>query len=327
MKLPSLKKKSSQESRRRISSGSTIRRFQYSSASAHPKRRAADVSKDRKTRSSAQKRKTRSTGSLRSSASTPSPTSRFIGLIIGHGTITSVGNRVLVFCIVSLAIYATTMSSTNVNLYEPTDATYRSASQYVDGSNAILGKGVLRRSKLLFRSQSFEQDIRREFPEVTEVRSIVPVGGRVLNTHFVIAEPLGYVDAGQTTGVVSVDGILVSYDDVRDQSLRLDIEATPLGEQLPLGSRMLTDDEVELLQLLQSEMNDIDHPVAGVDMNIETGRINARFAGKKYSARLSARAESRGQVGALKVALKSLSEDQLPKDYIDVRISGRVFVQ
>jgi len=219
------------------------------------------------------------------------------------------------------------MGSVNVSVYESADQIYRTQAEYSSGANQALRSNFLQRSKFLFQSNDYQGAISDLFPEVAEVRSIVPVGGRTLNAHFVIKEPLAYVDAGNTRGIIDRQGVLVSLEDIDNTSLRVPLRMTSFDAERPIGSALLTVDEASLLQLIRDELKMIDHKVSAFDFDVESSRLTVRFDGKPYTARITTQSEHRQQVGTLKVALQALEGAEAPKEYVDVRVLGRVFVR
>jgi hypothetical protein len=234
---------------------------------------------------------------------------------------------------VGLVVFATTLTTTPVIELRKTDAQYYESAVYRKAAEEAIKSNFLNRSKLLFQNVSFEQKLKEQFPEISQVRPVMPLGGRNLSVVITVSDPFAAVFSGSDTGIVNADGVLVvkNSQSVPDDLTKL--RFTDPQSNFEVGSRILTSSEVELLKLLQTEMSTLvfkDSTSANISevlFNVADGQIEAKLQDKSFFIKLSSFNSAEIQVGGAKATLKQLDrEDKLPTQYIDVRVPGRAFV-
>ncbi len=236
-----------------------------------------------------------------------------------------------------LIFFATTLSSTPDVKIAESNFQFRSTSEYQERASSLLNENVLRKSKILFRSQDFEASMIERFPEISAIDAIVPLGGRNLTVSMSLSEPLAVVSNGSEKGIVDENGFLVSKDTENQKNLYT-IRFTTPQDTFDVGSRIFTTEEVNQLQLLSKELSDIELDYKGkkltglnvteVLFNVRDGQFEVKLAEVPYIIKLSAYADSEEQVGATKVTLLELHNElkKPPVKYLDARVPGRVFV-
>lgn len=239
----------------------------------------------------------------------------------------------LLFTMIVLLFFATTLSSSPAIQVPRGSYEYRQQSEYVAHASKILNESLLNRSKVLFRSASFEDKMKQEFPEIDQISAVVPLGGRDLSIALIVASPLAVVSNGSATGVMDNTGTLVS-DTSGNESQLFKVRFTSPLDSFEPGDRLLTTNEVELLKLINDEINQPsllpqfkDVTLKEVLINVTDGQLEARFNGLSYFVRFSAYSDAREQVGAMVLTMRRLQrENTIPTQYIDVRVQGRTFV-
>lgn len=255
-------------------------------------------------------------------------------------SISRVLNTCIVGAIVLLMLIATTLSTNPTIQFARDDVVYQSPLVYQQGAREILESSITNRSKLLFRSQFFEEAMSDAFPEFSSVVAVVPLGGRDLSVLMSSAQPLVLLpmtDSQAQQGsiyIITSAGILVKADpEVIDiatiPTLRF---ANPL-DSMDIGIRLLTSVEVEILQLLEQELQTMtlqgrdNLRIKEVLFNVADGQMEIRIEGFEFFIKISAYSDGAEQVGAMRATLQQLNSDSsLPSRYIDVRVPGRVFV-
>lgn len=246
---------------------------------------------------------------------------------------TYISNVLLLALFLVLLFFATTLSSTPNVLIPEGSYSYHNASDYEASAADILNDSLLQRSKLFFRSFDFESSLLQQYPELSNVEAIVPLGGRDLTVALTVSEPLAKVQSGEEKGVLDTNGVLVVADEQDTHQLYTVRFTTPQGNFF-IGSRVLTEDEVQLLSLLESELatlqlKDINSvTIKEVLFNVADGVFEVHMNELPYFIKISSYADAAEQVGAVKVSLEELhKQNQAPKKYLDARVPGRVYVQ
>ena len=243
----------------------------------------------------------------------------------------NVGILIAVF---SLLVFSTTMTTTPDVQLKSSDFTYRPTSEYQQFAGDYLSSNPLQRSKLFFRSQNIESEMLLEFPEITQIDAIVPLGGRDLGIVMRVSEPFATLQSGSEKGVINDDGVLILGDSVNESEL-LQIRFAQPQESFQQGSRQLTTTELDLLQLLQRELSNLQlsnsNPnglqISSVLFNVGDGQFEVSLTNAPYFIKLSTYGDASEQVGGVLATLRQLDQQNvLPERYIDVRVPGRVFV-
>jgi len=213
---------------------------------------------------------------------------------------------------------------------------YRQDKDYVSISNSVFESSVFYRSKVTFNSDSFEKSLKQQLPEVEVATAVVPLVGLKLQVGLHIAQPLARVQFNATSqGVIAENGVIVLKGNLADISSKYsDLPLLRLEPNVSLeaGQSLLTSQEVQLLSLLKTEFNgsSVSRPkLESMMYGVEKRELTARFEGVPYFVRCTtAERDAQTQVGAALATLSQLQEQgKAPSEYIDVRVSGRVYVK
>ncbi len=243
-------------------------------------------------------------------------------------------NYLIVGGAVGLVVFATTLSSTPTVELRKDKAKYYEASVYAEAAREAMKSSLLNRSKLFFQETAFTRDLKNRFPEISTVKPIMPLGGRDLSIIITVSEPFAYVTSGTENGILNSDGVLVakSAQSVPDNLIKL--RFTEAQSNFSVGSRILTESELELLTSIVREMNSLQFVdkstgrIKEVLFNVADGQMEAQLQDKPFYVKLSTfTTDGDQQVGGALATLKQLDREQgLPTKYIDVRVPGRAFV-
>lgn len=211
---------------------------------------------------------------------------------------------------------------------------YRDDKTYVTAAQDVFSSSLLHRTKLTLDSKSVEDSLKKRLPEVENATAVVPLVGLRLQVGLRIAEPLVRVQINSTTqGVIAENGVLVLSDDITKTTSKysnlplLDIEPA-VGSSV--GQSLLTSSEVELLTLLKTEFDGSSAKRPKLDTisyAVTKREITARFNAATYYLKCTtAERDAKTQVGSALATIAQLEEQGTPPtEYIDVRVSGRVF--
>jgi hypothetical protein len=243
-------------------------------------------------------------------------------------------NFALFLGIIGLVVFATTLSSSPEIQLKKKDIKYYDTTEYERAASEFMSDSILNKSKLLFQSTTFESKMRERFPEISQIASIAPLGGRDLTVVISVSEPFASLSNGSEKGILNSDGVLVSTNNLQsDDSGLVKIRFITPQENFNIGSRILTEDEVILISELDRELNTMtlkDGSKLKIDevlFNVSNGQLEVKLNNKPYYLKLSTFGDADLQVGAVKATLRQLDiENTLPTKYLDVRVPNRVFV-
>jgi len=242
-----------------------------------------------------------------------------------------------VIVILFLVIANTTISEAIVKLDTDNSdfANYRSLQEYNTGINIIFSSSIRNKSKFTLNSSSFEAEIRKKFPEVSNAVVVTPLAGRRLQVGLSLDKPLARLQQpkNNSQAVLSSNGSIVIIDTatvINEKFADLPSISIP-NINYSVGDQILTSDEAGLTRLLISEFDGsapYRYKINSLEYDIQKREIRLKFDNVSFFAKLTPERDSREQVGALVSSLKSLTEQGgLPSEYIDVRVDDRVFVK
>jgi hypothetical protein len=244
--------------------------------------------------------------------------------------------NVFIVAIVVIALFNTTLSGVSVKVIGNSSGSLRSSSDYNAGISQLLNESFLNSSKITFRSLDFEEQIKQQYPEVTDVSVVVPLAGRKLQIGLQLDNPILRLRTAnnQQQGLIGSTGTLIARADtnvILEQFPTVpSISIDPLVE-FDTGNQVLTSVEVGLISLLMEEFDGSEPyrpSVESVVFMVQKREINVRFKGVGYFAKLTPERDARPQIGSLVATLKQLKEQgNAPQEYIDVRVEDRVFVK
>jgi hypothetical protein len=243
--------------------------------------------------------------------------------------------------VIVVVFFASTLSTTPAISIKNSAPKYRDQIAYTNFASDYLQRSLVSQSKLLFRSADFEQAMRQEFPEIDQISAIIPLGGRKLDVNMTLSTPLAIVMNGSEKGIVDSTGTLVTTNvnrlliDSQNDSLPQLRFSTP-QDNFSSGSVLLTSTEIELLQLILSELQSADLVIDSAGslqvseflFNVSDGQLEVRFTGQPFYVKYSVYTDVRVQVGTMVQTFKQLNrEGQFPTSYIDVRVPEKVYVK
>ncbi|AXH78869.1 MAG: hypothetical protein [Circular genetic element sp.] len=248
-------------------------------------------------------------------------------------SISKIINFVLIISIVGLVVFATTLSSSPEIQLKKKDIQYYDTVEYQNAAKEFMSDSILNKSKLLFQSTTFESKMRDRFPEISQIASIAPLGGRDLTVVISVSDPFATLANGSQIGILNSDGVLVSTNNLQsDDSGLVKIRFITPQENFNVGSRILTEQEVGLISELDRELDTMTLKdgsklqINEVLFNVSNGQMEVKFNEKPYYLKLSTFGDADLQVGAVKASLRQLDKDNtLPTKYLDVRVPNRVF--
>lgn len=252
----------------------------------------------------------------------------------GRFSISKIINFILLLGILSLVVFATTLSSSPEIQLKKKDVQYYDTVEYQNAAKEFMSESIFNKSKLLFQSTTFESKMRDRFPEISQIASIAPLGGRDLTVVISVSDPFAILTNGSEIGILNSDGVLVSNNNLQSNSEGLvKIRFITPQENFNVGSRILTEDEVTLISELNRELETMalkDGSKLQIDevlFNVSNGQLEVKLSDKPYYLKLSTFGDADLQVGAVKATLRRLDADNtLPTKYLDVRVPNRVFV-
>lgn len=214
------------------------------------------------------------------------------------------------------------VSGNNQNLFIRDKAVYQVAAY------KIINQSIFNRSKLTFNTDSVSQQLKQQFPELAQAAVTIPLVNR---------RPVIYIRAGQPSLVLVSQDKSTLVDD-RGVAVMAVGQAKNLtkyklvtvkdesGIEVKNGQSILPSTDVKFMldsaQQFAAQGLKVDEFILPARAN----ELNAKLSGQKYLIKMDMQGDSREQVGAYLAAKDKLNSSRtVPAEYIDVRVSGRVF--
>lgn len=213
---------------------------------------------------------------------------------------------------------------------------YRNDDEYVSQVSSAFSGSVFYRTKATFDSDAFETSLRQMMPEIDVATAVVPLVGHKLQVGLLIAQPLSRVQLSPTRqGILADNGVIVQENTpeiISSKYSELPLLKLEPSVSLSAGEVLLTSGEVELIKLLKLEFDgsDKNRPLLnGMTYAVTKRELSARFDDAPFYTRFTTvDKDARTQVGAAIATIRQMQEQgTIPQEYIDARVSGRVFVK
>ncbi len=256
----------------------------------------------------------------------PEVTGRWQHALQRAGTILLVG-VVLVSFIYSILI------NPKVRLLDiPTSSSgaVRPVTDYETALNNALKSSVFNYTKLTIRPGDIERDIKKKFPEVTDVDIALPLLGQHPAVSLTFAKPTLQMTIREGTFIIGNDGrVLMPAAEVA-ATAKLDLAIVRDESDLPatLGANILSSDETAFLDEVRHQLKEKGITVQSMVLPAIPKELHVRLSEHPYLVKFYIDGKPGRQVGALLAVKRQLEgQGKVPAEYIDVRVEERVFVK
>lgn len=231
---------------------------------------------------------------------------------------------VTLLLIVLLVLGVTTLSGTaKVTFRGNTEAlSIDEKTQYITDVNSVVGWGLLNKFKLTIHPEGISEELKKLHPEFQNVSVVVPVLTRQVYVTTSLSEPVARTQLNNQTYGIDSSGFLIGSSGVTDALPSVVDES---GFVPVLGKQILPKSTMTSIATITTQLAAASTPVNRVVLQKTTPyELTVYPEGKGYYVKFNAKADALQQSGALTATLKHLGAVQ-PKEYIDVRVPGRVY--
>ncbi len=195
---------------------------------------------------------------------------------------------------------------------------------YAGVVNESLKSSLLNSNKITLNTKGVARDLQREFPELSSVVVTVPLVGnrpvvyvKPLRASFVIESPNGLYTMADT------GYILARLSAPQDGLTTL----SELGRRQPaIGKQFLPASTVSFAKTVSYQLSQAGMAVAKVELPSDAPyELRIRLVAKPYYLRFNLQADALQQSGGAVAALRKVTASQLPREYVDMRVLGRVY--
>ncbi len=229
-------------------------------------------------------------------------------------------------------ILSLSSSAKVVQLGNAQDTPLHSRATYEAAASRLLAKSVWNRNKITVDTGGVGRQLLQQFPELSDVSVTLPL---------VAHRPLVYIQPAQAalilvgTGgafIVSNTGkALVGGDSLAAlPQTKLPVVTDQSGLKLQINRQALPAPAVGFIQEVIAQLAAKHFQVAGLTLPAATSELDVRLAGQPYLVKFNLHNSdsARQQAGTFLATIAQLQkQNQVPAQYVDVRVSGRAYYQ
>ncbi len=205
----------------------------------------------------------------------------------------------------------------------------QATSTYQKASKELLNESVMNRFKLTINTSTIERKLKDQFPEIAEVAITMPVTSqRLLFKIQPVTPSLVLTSRNHGSYVIDERGIaVVNASDVPSlNQLKLPLVSDESGLDINVGKPVLPGESIIFISNTLAQLKAQDIEVTSMSLPTVANELHLRLVGEGYLVKYNMAGDSRLQTGAfLAVRKKLIAENKKPAEYIDVRVTDKVF--
>jgi len=204
----------------------------------------------------------------------------------------------------------------------------RTKATYQQAAHKLFNRSVLNHNKITVNTDGIARDLKKQFPELTNVSITLPLVGR---------RPLIYIQPGAAVLIINSQGhnyvldktgkaIIAPGDVNKVTDLKLPMVEDKSGLQVKLGQGVLPGDDVTFISFVNEQLKTQKIAVASLTLPAVANQLDVRIVGKRYVIKMNLQQDAKQQIGAFLAAKQKLEADHLePSEYFDTRVEERIY--
>lgn len=200
---------------------------------------------------------------------------------------------------------------------------------YVPEVDKVFFDSVYNKSKLLINTTKIESDIEEKYPELGNVAVVLPLIGRRPIVQINPSKPVLLLETNHEDFVLDSHGRAISKASDVDSSLTdsLPVLHDDSGVSLQQGRYALSSSTVKFIEDVHRQLKDKGYKLQNMTLPAGSGgQMYLRLRDVAYYVKFDLEGDSRAQAGTFIATRIKLDNDGVaPKEYIDVRVPGKVY--
>lgn len=231
--------------------------------------------------------------------------------------------------LIVLSLLYASMLSGDVRIVMGTQTGLYTKESYEQRARQLLGSSIANKTKISLDIKAYKNKLLEDIPEFQDVQVSVPIIGKNVTVGVTFVEPAFLYEQRSDVYVLGANGKILGLarDVVSAESiatLRTIKDMTPIS--VKPGQTVLLATDVTFMQTVFSELERSDLKARTAILPQGAGELHIELQDKAYKVKFSLLGDARQQVGAFLATVQSLG-DAAPQEYVDVRLSERVFVK
>jgi len=232
-------------------------------------------------------------------------------------------NVVLIIILVGCLIYSLILKP------EPkivaTSLAYRPLGDYASAAETQL-KSPKNRTKLTIDEQAITSKLKSEFPEIQAASVGLPIFGQKPVINLNIAPPSFILNSGGQRYIVDNAGVAVALAASLPDLKNLPVIDDQSGFSAQVGHQALSSSSVAFINQLVAQAKLSKVPISGITLPPLAQELDIRTSDKAYYTKFYLGGDPSIQIGQFLAARHQFSSThQDPAEYLDVRVSGKLY--
>lgn len=205
---------------------------------------------------------------------------------------------------------------------------YRQLQTYEDAAAALLGKKLTNQTKLTINTTEIEDELLKQFPELSGAALRLPVLGRRMTLVLQPRTPVLILVSASRSYVLDTTGRIVSDLQSLDSSMRagLLVVQDESGLAVEPGAHVVTSETVGFVQSVLAQLEAQSLSIERLTLPASANQLDVKLNGTNYYVKMDISGDARQQVGSLLAVRDYLQKTgQEAAEYIDVRVEEKVF--
>lgn len=230
---------------------------------------------------------------------------------------------VVTVCVVKVLTLGTEPKVIILGKTDITDIYGHNANEYATAMHSILSHSMANRTKLTADLSGSSSQLERQFPELQDASMTVPIIGNRPIVYVQLAEPALIVQSPKGTYALNSDGVVLAK--LLNTLPNVPVVADESGTTPSLGKQLLPGTTASFIRSIAYQLKSAKLTVSVFVLPRSSPyEMDVRLEGAKYVIRMNLVESPLEQSGAIVATIQHLSNN-LPSQYIDVRVSGRAY--
>lgn len=202
---------------------------------------------------------------------------------------------------------------------------YRPTSDYQIAAQGNM-QGLTYHTKITFNEKSVIAKLQQQFPEISSASVELPIIGQRPVVHLAISPPALILNSQLSSYVIDSDGVAVEQATQLKNAKTLPILTDSSGFGVSVGTHALSSDTVSFITQVVAQAKQAKVPLASLSLPALPQELDVRTSDKPYFVKFYLGGDVKTQVGQWLAARNQFAKGNInPMQYLDVRVSGKIF--
>jgi hypothetical protein len=182
------------------------------------------------------------------------------------------------------------------------------------------------RNKITFNETALISAIQKRFPEVQAVQVELPFFSEIPNVRLSVSPPAFNLLSGSSSYVVDSQGVVVAKTTDLPKLKSLVSLADQSGYPAVLGKQVLSSNSADFINTVTEQAAHAKVPISTLSLPPLAQELDLRTSDAPYYVKFYLGGDALTQSGQFLAARQQFNQShQMPAEYLDVRVSGKIF--